>query len=144
MDYAEKSGRQAEVISSTRQQGTIDLVKELFQQTGNYLVDLGRLFLAEAEEKTAFLKVLAISAVVAALFAACGFLLLSVALVCLVAYGLGSWGWAFCIVGVAWVIVAGLVIMPAMRSLSKGALRFEKTTTRVKDDKEWIKQKLAA
>ncbi|MGH9480401.1 MAG: phage holin family protein, partial [Terriglobales bacterium] len=87
---------------------------------------------------------LVVSLAMAAAFGALGFFFLTVALVSAIAYGLSSWGWASLIVGIAYSIVAVLVALPAMGALRKGALGFQRTASRVKEDAKWVKDKLAA
>lgn len=124
--------------------GVTELVRELLRQSAEYLRDYGQLVAGEAREKARYLRVLALSLGAAALLLLFGLFFLSVALTAAIAYGLGSWGWAALIVGAAYSVVGLLLILPALRSLRSGALRFNRLQQRVKRDKEWIKTKLAA
>lgn len=133
-----------EPLPGPPQLSLIELLRDLARHAMAYGRDLGTMAVAEIREKARFTRVAAASLAIAAIFALMGFLFLSVALVAAIAYGLKSWGWASLIVGVAYVVVAGLVVLPAARSLSRGRLRFTRTLNRVKQDARWIKDKLAA
>lgn len=125
-------------------QSLLELLRELAQHGMTYARDFVKLAAAEAAEKGRYLRVLVVSLVMAAAFAALGFFFLTVALVSAIAYGLNSWGWASLIVGIAYSIVALLVALPGMNSLRKGAMGFQRTTQRLKEDAKWAKDKLAA
>lgn len=125
-------------------QTTAEMLRDLARQAVAYLRELGKLARAEAGEKARFIRVLVGSLVIAAIFGALGFFFLTVALIAAIAYGINSWGWAAFIVGIAYSLVAVLVLLPAVHALSKGALRFDRTVSRAKQDAQWVKDKLAA
>lgn len=125
-------------------QSLIELFRDLARYAVSYLRDLGKLAGAELGENARHIRVLVASAATAAAFGSLGFFFLTVALIYAIGYGLNSWGWASFIVGIAYSIIALLVLLPALHSISKGALRFERTVSRVKNDAEWVKNKLAA
>ncbi|MGH9525615.1 MAG: phage holin family protein [Terriglobales bacterium] len=129
---------------ASSRQSLVDLLRELAQHALTYLRDLAKMAAAEAGEKGRYVRILAVSLALAGAFGALGFFFLTVALVSAIAYGLNSWGWASFIVGVAYCIVAMLVALPAMHSITKGALGFQRTVHRVKEDAKWVKDKLAA
>ncbi len=124
--------------------GVRELVSELLQQAAGYARDYGRLISAEAREKARYLRVLGLSLAAAAVFLLFGFFFLTVALTAAIAFGLGSWGWASLIVGGGYFLIGLLTLIPAMRSIQGGTLRFDRLKTRVRKDKQWVKTKLAA
>ncbi len=123
---------------------TMDLIRDLTRQAGQYLHDLQQLFKAEAKEKSRMLAVVAVSMVIAAGLLLFSFVLLTTALTYAIAQGLQSWGWALLIIGVVYGLIGVLVLLPAMRTIRSGTLRFQRTQAQVQRDKEWFKQKLAA
>jgi ABC-type multidrug transport system permease subunit len=124
--------------------GVAELLREFFREAGAYMRDLALLFASELKEKSTYLKSAIISFVVAAFLGVFAFLFLSVALVAAIAYGLGSWGWAFLIVGVAYAVIGGLISLPAAKSLKRANFSFEKTSSRLREDSDYFKHKLAA
>lgn len=123
---------------------TMDLIRDLARQAVQYLRDLQQLFRAEAREKSRLLAIVAISAVIAGMLLLFSFVLLTMALTYAIAQGLQSWGWALLIMGVVYGLIGTLVLLPAMRTMKSGTLRFQRTQAQVQRDKEWFKQKLAA
>lgn len=123
---------------------TMDLIRDLTRQAGQYLHDLQQLFKAEAKEKSRLLAVVAVSMAIAGGLLLFSFVLLTMALTYAIAQGLQSWGWALLILGVVYGLIGVLVLLPAMRTMRSGTLRFQRTQAQVQRDKEWFKQKLAA
>ena len=120
------------------------LFREFVREAGAYLRDLSLLFVSELKETSTYLKAAAISFAAAAFLGVFGFLFPSMALVAAIAYGLGSWGWAFCVVGALYAVVAGILAMGGAKSLQRGNFSFHKTMGRVREDSDYFKQKLAA
>lgn len=123
---------------------TMDLIREVARQAGQYLRDLQQLFMAEAREKSRLLVIVAISTALGAGLLLFSFVLLTMALTYAIAQGVQSWGWALLIMGVVYGLIGALVLLPALRTLKAGTLRFQRTQAQVQRDKEWFKQKLAA
>jgi uncharacterized membrane protein YqjE len=129
--------------SYTREAGTMELLRDLMRQIALYIGDVSRLFMVELNEKKSFAKTMIFGFATAAFLGVFAFLFLSLALVAGIAYWLG-WGWALLIVGVAYAIIAAAVAVPAMSYLKGGEMRFDRTITRVRQDSEWLKHKIAA
>lgn len=125
-------------------QSTTELLRDMARHAVAYARDLGKLAGAEAREKGRHIGTLVVSVAIAGVFGALGFFFLTVALIAAIAYGLNSWGWAAFIVGIGYSIIAALVLLPAVHAVQKGALRFGLTVQRVKQDAQWVKNKLAA
>ncbi|MGH9483328.1 MAG: phage holin family protein [Terriglobales bacterium] len=71
-------------------------------------------------------------------------LLLSLALVGLVAYAIASWRWGLLIVGGAYLLTGAALLLPLARLLRRGPMRFEHTRRRLRQDAAWVKRKFAA
>lgn len=123
---------------------TVDMLKQLFQEISGYARDLMRMFQTELAEKSRSMRTLVALGGAAALFGLFSFAFLSGALIGAIAYGLASWRWALLIVGVGYGIIAMLLLLPVSHALRGGLLSFEHTKRHLKEDAEWIKQKLAA
>ena len=123
---------------------TMDLIREVARQAGQYLRDLQQLFMAEAREKSRLLVIVAVSVAMGAGLLLFSFVLLTMALTYAIAQGVQSCGWALLIMGVVYGLTGALVLLPALRTLKAGTLRFQRTQAQVQRDKEWFKQKLAA
>lgn len=123
---------------------TMDMLRQLVQEVAGYARDLGRMFTAELGEKSRSLRTLAALGGAAALLGLFSFAFLSGALIGAIAYGLASWRWALLIVGVSYGILAMLLLIPVAHALQGGLLNFEHTKRHLKEDAEWVKQKLAA
>ncbi|MGH9467976.1 MAG: phage holin family protein [Terriglobales bacterium] len=123
---------------------TMDMLRGLAQEAVQYGRDLLQLFVTEAKEKSRSLRVIGGLAAAAGLFLLFAFCWLSLALVGVISYGLGSWRWALLIVGVGYAIIGLLMMIPVIHGLTSGLLRFEHTQRRLKEDSEYIKNKLAA
>ena len=93
---------------------TTDMVRELLHEVADYGRDLARLAGAEWKEKSHSLRTLAVMGASAALVLFTSFMLLTVALVGVIAYGLDSWRWALLIVGVGYGIIGLLSLIPAL------------------------------
>lgn len=126
------------------QPSTVEMVRSLLREAADYGRDLARLFAAELNEKSRSLRTLAALALGAALFLLFSFCFLSLALIGAIAYGLASWRWALLIVGVAWGVVGLLLMLPIAHALQGGLLKFDRTRRHLKEDPEFIKNKLAA
>ena len=123
---------------------TLEMVRTLLHEITLYGRDLLQMFSAELTEKSRSLRTLAILAGAAALFLLFSFCFLSLALIGAIAYGLASWRWALLIVGVAWGVIGMFLLLPLAHALRHGLLKFEHTQRRIKQDSEWVKEKLAA
>ena len=123
---------------------TIDMVRELMQEIAGYARDLMRMFLAEVGEKSRSMRYLAAMGGVAALLGLFSFAFLSGALIGAIAYGLASWRWALLIVGVAYGVLAMLLLIPLAHALRGGLFSFEHTKRHLRADAEWVKHKLAS
>ncbi len=124
--------------------GVKALVRELLRQVAEMARDYGQLATAEAREKAQVLRSAGFSLAVGGMLLLYGFFFLTVALIALIAWAINSWGWASLIVGGAWAIIGGGMMLPIINKLRRGALRFNKLSQRVQKDKEWVKTKLAA
>ena len=123
---------------------TTDMVRELLHEVADYGRDLARLAGAEWKEKSHSLRTLALMGASAALVLFTSFMLLTVALVGVIAYGLDSWRWALLIVGVGYGIIGLLSLIPVSHALRSGLFQFSHTRERVRQDAQWVKHKLAA
>lgn len=123
---------------------TLELIRTLLREGALYARDLSQMFSAELTEKARSLRTLAMLGGAAALFLLFSFCLLSFALVGALAYGLASWRWALLIVGVGWGIIGMFLLLPVAHALQHGLFKFEHTQRRLKEDSEWVKDKLAA
>lgn len=123
---------------------TLDMLRGLLQEAIQYGRDLAQLFLAEFKEKSRSLRVLIGIAGAAVLFLLFAFCWLSLALIGVISYGLGSWRWALLIVGVAYAIIGLLMLIPVAHGLTSGLLSFPHTQRRVQEDTKYVKTKLAA
>lgn len=123
---------------------TIEMLRQLMQEVAGYGRDLMQMFATELKEKSRSMRVLAALGGAAALFGFFSFAFLSGALIGAIAYGLASWRWALLIVGVGYGILAMLLLVPVAHALQGGLLSFEHTKRHLKEDAEWVKQKLAA
>ncbi|MGH9413635.1 MAG: phage holin family protein [Terriglobales bacterium] len=123
---------------------TIDMMRGLLQEAAAYGRDLVHLFFTELKEQSRSMKVLIGMAAAAGLFLTFAFCWLSLALVGVISYGIGSWRWALLIVGVGYAIIGLLMLIPVATGL-KGALpTFEHTRRRIEEDTQYVKNKLAA
>ena len=102
------------------------------------------LFKRELQEKAASIKAAIPSALIGAAFGMTAVLLLSLALVALVAVGFGDnpykWFFAFLIVGVLWSVMAGMALFMAKRRLTMEPMAPKKTMHVLKDDKIWLQK----
>ena len=102
------------------------------------------LFKRELQEKAASVKAAVPSALIGATFGITAVLLLSLALVALVAVGFGDnpykWFFAFLIVGVLWSVIAGMALFMAKRRLTMEPMVPRKTMHVLKDDKIWLQK----
>ena len=102
------------------------------------------LFKRELQEKGASIKGAIPSALIGATFGITAVLLLSLALVALVAVGFGDnpykWFFAFLIVGVLWSVIAGMALFMAKRRLTMEPMVPKKTMHVLKDDKIWLQK----
>jgi uncharacterized membrane protein YqjE len=102
------------------------------------------LFKRELQEKAASIKRAVPAALIGATFGITAVLLLSLALVALVAVGFGDnpykWFFAFLIVGVLWSVMAGMALFMAKRRLTMEPMVPKKTMHVLKDDKIWLQK----
>ncbi|HEY7854988.1 MAG TPA: phage holin family protein [Terriglobales bacterium] len=131
-------------VEATTEPTTTEMLRELMREVADYGRDLARLAGAEWKEKSHSLRTLAMAAGAAALVLFTSFMLLTVALVGAIAYGLDSWRWALLIVGVCYGIIGLLSLIPVSHALRSGLFQFSHTRERVRVDAEWVKHKLAA
>ncbi|MGH9486906.1 MAG: phage holin family protein [Terriglobales bacterium] len=123
---------------------TLDMVRGLLRDAVEYGRDLFQLFITEFKEKSRSLLVVVGMAVTAGLFALFSFCWLSLALIGVISYGIGSWRWAFFIVGIGYGIIGLLMLIPVAHGLQGGLLSFQHTKRRLEEDSKYIKSKLAA
>lgn len=123
---------------------TADILRTLAQEITAYLRDLSRLFTTELSEKVRAMGTMVALAGAALLFLLFSFCFLSLALIGAISYGLASWRWALLIVGVAWGVIGLLLLLPLAHAIRGGLLKFERTQRHLKEDPEFVKNKLAA
>jgi|SRR5579859_3143344 len=100
------------------------------------------LFKRELQEKAAVIKSSVPAALIGVAFLTTAFLLLSLALVALVAAGFGDstykWFFGFLIVGVFWSVAGGMALYMAKRRLTQHGLTPQKTAEVLSGDKAWL------
>ena len=127
-----------------RPAGWVELVRELVLEARGYFRDLGGMVALELKQGARSLRTMGVLVGAGALVLLFSFVLLSLALVGLVAYWLESWRWALLIVGVGYAVIGGGMLAAVARGLRKGLLRFEHTRRRLREDARYLKSKLAA
>ena len=126
------------------QPSTLNILRGLARDAANYARDLAQLFSAELGENTRTLRRLAAMAGAAALLAFFSLALLTAALAGAVAYAVASWRWSLLLVGAAYALAALALALTLARRFRAGLLQFRHTRRRLREDRDWIKQKLAA
>jgi len=127
-----------------RPAGWVELVRELVLEARGYFRDLGGMVALELKQGARSLRTMGVLVGAGTLVLLFSFVLLSLALVGLVAYWLESWRWALLIVGVGYAVIGGGMLAAVARGLRKGLLRFEHTRRRLREDARYLKSKLAA
>lgn len=138
------SGSPFQTTQPSTQLSTMEMLRQLMQEIAGYGRDLMQMFTTELKEKSRSMRTLAALSGAAVLLGLFSFAFLSGALIGAIAYGLASWRWALLIVGVGYGILAMLLLIPVAHALQGGLLSFEHTQRHLKEDAEWVKQKLAA
>ena len=123
---------------------TAALLRELARDAAGYARDLAQMFAAELRQESRSVARLALMLAAGMLLLLFSFGLLTVALVGVVALALSSWRWALLIVGVAYGLTALGLLAPVARARRSGLLQFRHTRRRVREDRDWIKEKMAA
>ncbi|MGH9476257.1 MAG: phage holin family protein [Terriglobales bacterium] len=123
---------------------TLDMLRGLVREAVQYGRDLAQLFLAELKEKSRSMRTLVAMGATAGLFLFFAFCWLSLALIGVISYGLGSWRWALLIVGVGYALIGLLMLIPVAHGLTSGLFSFPQTQRRVQEDRNYVKTKLAA
>jgi len=123
---------------------TVAMLRGLLQEVADYGRDLARLFAAELREQSRTIRYVGMLAAGAALLLLVSFLLLTAALVGVIAYGLDSWRWSVLIVGVAYGLIGLISLAPLASALHRGLFRFDHTRRRLRDDALFVKHEFAA
>lgn len=114
------------------------IVTELKAEVTDFLRTRQQMLMAEINQKLSAWKTGIPLLVVALLFAWVAFLVLTAALVAAVALAVGSWGWALAIVGVGYLIIAGVLGWIGYAEISANPLKPERTLRVLKEDQVWI------
>ncbi len=99
---------------------------------------------SELRDKTKAWKMAAPMLLVAGLFGFVGFLCLTGALVCVISWATGSWGYAFLAVGLAWWAIMALVGFIGYREFTAAGMVPDRTVKVLKQDQAWIESERRA
>ncbi|HZQ67363.1 MAG TPA: phage holin family protein [Terriglobales bacterium] len=119
-----------------------DVLSEIKVELQDFIETRYKLFRAEMNEGLRTVKSAAPLAAMSVVFLVTGYLLLTLALVSLVAVAFWNspyhWFFAFLIVGVGWMVIAAMLGLLVRNSLRKQGLLPKKTIEVLKRDKVWI------
>jgi uncharacterized membrane protein YqjE len=115
------------------------IVNELKREISEFAQTRSQMLMAEMKEKTTAWKTGIPLMVVALLFAMVAFLLLTGALVVVVAIPLGV-GWALAAVGLAYLILAAIIGWIGYAEIAHNQLKPERTLRVLKEDQVWIQK----
>jgi uncharacterized membrane protein YqjE len=116
-----------------------DLLSRLATASAGLLRDEIELAKQELREKAKSVRVATITITAAAFLAIIALFTLDAALV----IGIGKWigyGWSALVVGVAIIIVSGIVAAIGLQQMKKTKLKPEETIRSLKEDREWLKR----
>jgi uncharacterized membrane protein YqjE len=123
---------------------TVALLRELARDAVQYARDWGELFAAELNQDSRSLRRLALMLGAGLLLLWFSFALLTAALVGVVALALASWRWSLLVVGAAYGLAALGCLAAAAAARRSGLLQFRHIRRRLREDRAWIKDKMAA
>ena len=112
-------------------------IKELKEDTANFLQTRYQMLLAELKQKLAAVKLALPLFAVAAVFALLSLFVLTGALVFVVGQAIG-FGWALLIVGVVYLIIAGACAWIGINELSTAGVAPKRTLEVLKQDQVWL------
>jgi uncharacterized membrane protein YqjE len=122
----------------------VAILNEMKSELQEFAQTRVELFKREMQEKAAAIKAAVPSALIGATFLITAFLLLTLALVALVATGFGDnpykWFFAFLIVGIFWSMIGGMAVFMAKRRLTMQPMVPQKTMHVLSDDKLWLQK----
>jgi len=113
-------------------------IRELKEDTANFLQTRYQMLLAELKQKLAAVKLALPLFAVAAVFALLSLFVLTGALVFVIGQAIGI-GWALLIVGVAYLIIAGACAWIGINELSSAGVAPKRTLEVLKQDQVWLK-----
>ena len=113
-------------------------IKELKEDTANFLQTRYQMLLAELKQKLAAVKLALPLFAVAAVFALLSLFVLTGALVFVVGQAIGI-GWALLVIGVLYLIIAGACAWIGINELSSAGVAPKRTLEVLKQDQVWLK-----
>src|SRR5207248_2213783 len=123
-----------------------DVVGEMKDELKDFLETRYEVFRSEMQEGLRTVKSAAPLAAAAVVFLATAYVLLTLALVALIAVAFWSspyhWFFAFLIVGLIWTVTAGILGFLARNDLRRRGLFPKKTIEVLKRDKRWLKNEV--
>ena len=112
-------------------------IKELKEDTANFLQTRYQMLLAELKQKLAAVKLALPLFAVAAVFALLSLFVLTGALVFVVGQAIGI-GWALLVIGVLYLIIAGACAWIGINELSNAGVAPKRTLEVLKQDQVWL------
>jgi len=112
-------------------------IKELKEDTANFLQTRYQMLLAELKQKLAAVKLALPLFAVAAVFALLSLFVLTGALVFVVGQAIGI-GWALLVIGVLYLIIAGACAWIGINELSSAGVAPKRTLEVLKQDQVWL------
>ena len=112
-------------------------IKELKEDTANFLQTRYQMLMAELKQKLAAIKLALPLFAVAAVFALLSLLVLTGALVFVVGQAIGI-GWALLVIGVLYLIIAGACAWIGINELSNAGVAPKRTLEVLKQDQVWL------
>lgn len=115
-----------------------EIVNELKVEIGEFVRTRLDLLKSELHDKMAAWKMAAPMLLLAALFGFVGFLCLTGALACAIAWAVDSWGYALLAVGLAWWAIMAVFGFLGYREFTAAGLVPQRTVKVLKQDKAWL------
>lgn len=115
-----------------------EIVNELKVEIGEFVRTRIELLKSELRDKMAAWKMAAPMLLLAALFGFVGFLCLTGALACAIAWAVNSWGYALLAVGLAWSAIMAVFGFLGYREFTAAGLVPQRTVRVLRQDKAWL------